>query len=171
MTPAMSAPLGSVEVRVLSPDEWPLWRDLRLRSLADAPDAFGSTLAREQAFAEEDWRSRLRTGAVVAFVDGVPAAMGSGFAVRDGWLQVVAMWTDPAYRRRGLSLRVLDVVVDRGLAEGRRVVLDVARGNPAARRAYESYGFTPTGESEPLRDGSPVQTDVMVLPETWTRHP
>lgn len=165
----MNNPVGRVEVRVLSPDEWPLWRDLRLRSLADAPDAFGSTLERERAHAEEDWRIRMQGGSVVAFVDGVPAAMGSSFAVRDGWQQVVAMWTDPAYRRRGLSLRVLDVVVDRALAEGRRVVLDVARGNPAARRAYEGYGFVPTGESGPLREGSPVQTDVMVLPEAWTR--
>jgi len=165
----MSEPLGSVEVRVLSPDEWRLWRDLRLRSLADAPDAFGSTLAREQAHTEEDWRVRMTGGSVVAFVDGVPAAMGSSFAVREGWQQVVAMWTDPAYRRRGLSLLVLDVVVDRALAQGRRVVLDVARGNPAARAVYERYGFTPTGESGPLRDDSPVQTDVMTLPETWTR--
>lgn len=166
-TPAMSS--GDLEVRVLSPDEWRLWRDLRLRSLADAPDAFGSTLEWEQAHTEEVWRDRMRSGSVVAFVDGVPAAIGASFPVRDGWQQVVAMWTDPAYRRRGLSLRVLDVIVDRALAEGRRVVLGVARGNPAARRAYEGYGFTPTGETEPLRDGSPVQTDVMVLPETWTR--
>jgi RimJ/RimL family protein N-acetyltransferase len=165
----MIDPIGQVEVRVLSPDEWRLWRELRLRALADAPDAFGSTLEREQGHTEEDWRIRMTSGSVVAFVDGVPAAIGSSFPVRDGWQQVVAMWTDPAYRRRGLSILVLDVVVDRALAEGRRVVLDVARGNPAARRAYERYGFTPTGESEPLRDGSAVQTDVMVLPETWTR--
>ena len=74
---------------------------------------------------------------MLATVDGVPAALGGGFRVRDGWMQVVAMWTDPAYRRRGLAVQVLDVVVAAARAEGRRLVLDVAQGNSAARNAYE----------------------------------
>ena len=41
-------------------------------------------------------------------------------------------------------------------AEGRRLVLDVARGNPAARTAYERYGFVATGESERIRRTAPT---------------
>jgi GNAT superfamily N-acetyltransferase len=158
-----------IQVRVLQPDEWEAWRDLRLRSLADSPDAFGSTLEREQAFQEADWRERLRSVAVLATVDGVPAAMGGGFRVREGWMQVIAMWTDPAYRGRGLSHQVLDVVVAAARGEGLRLVLNVTRGSLPARRAYERYGFEATGESEPLRPGSEVLTDLMVLPEPPTR--
>jgi ribosomal protein S18 acetylase RimI-like enzyme len=151
-------------VRVLPADEWRTWREIRLRSLAESPDAFGSTLAREQRFTEDDWRQRVGGLAVLATVDGVPAALGGGFRVRDGWMQVVAMWTDPAYRRRGLAARILDVVVAAARAEGRRLVLDVAEGNPAARTAYERYGFVATGESEPIREGSTARAHLMVLP-------
>lgn len=161
----MSDPEGTV-VRVLGPDDWRTWRDIRLRSLADAPEAFGSTLARERDFAEEDWLRWLTGVAVLATVDGVPAALGGGYRVRDGWMQVVAMWTAPAYRRRGLALRILDVVVTAARAEGRRLVLDVARGNPAARTAYERYGFVATGESERIRPDSTDLADLMVLPES-----
>ncbi|QIX27341.1 GNAT family N-acetyltransferase [Nocardioides sp. JQ2195] len=155
----------STVVRTLGPDEWQTWREIRLRSLADAPDAFGSTLAREQAFTEELWRDRMRSSPVVAFVDGVPAAMGGGFQIGDGLVQIIAMWTVPEFRRRGLSKLVLDELVRAIRARGHRVVLDVTRGNRAARTAYEHYGFVATGRAEPLREGSDLLVDEMVLPQ------
>ena len=44
------------EVRRIGPDDWELFRDIRLRSLADSPDAFGSTLERERAFRHAELR-------------------------------------------------------------------------------------------------------------------
>jgi ribosomal protein S18 acetylase RimI-like enzyme len=84
-------------------------------------------------------------------------------------VQVFAMWTDPAYRRRGLSRLVLERVVARAEARGLRVKLDVARGNGAARTAYERYGFVATGTCQPLREASSVVCEEMVLPESATR--
>ena len=161
--------LPGTEIRLLGPDDWQTWREIRLRSLADAPEAFGSTLQRERAYDEVVWRQRLQSVAVVVFVDGAPVALGGGYRVREGWMQVIAMWTDPAYRRRGLSLAVLDAVVAAGRGEGLRLLLDVAQGNPGARAVYERYGFEATGESEPIRPGSPQRCDLMVLPEPTTR--
>ena len=152
------------EVRRAGPDDWEAWRDLRLRSLADSPDAFGSTLDREQAFTREDWLDRLRSLAVLAFVDGVPVGLGSGFRIREGWVQVVAMWVEPAYRGRGLSRRILDLVVEGARAEGRRAALEVNVANPVARAAYLAYGFVPTGERGPLREGSDQVVEHLVLP-------
>ena len=154
------------EVRLLVPAEWEVWRDLRLRSLADSPDAFGSTLFRELAFAETDWRDRLRSMPVVAFVDGVPVALGGGYRIEPGWVQVVAMWTAPEHRGQGLAGLVLDLVVQTARLEDRRVALEVTRDNGPARAAYERYGFVATGASSPLREGSDVVTDEMVLPRS-----
>jgi GNAT superfamily N-acetyltransferase len=151
-------------VRHLTADDWELWRDLRLRSLADAPDAFGSTLERELGFTERDWRDRAGGFALVAVADGSPASIGAGFVPEDGCLHVVAMWTAPEHRGRGLAVRVLEAIATEARTQQRRLVLDVTRGNGAARRTYERFGFVPTGESSPLRPGSGVLVDRMELP-------
>ncbi|HEY9563268.1 MAG TPA: GNAT family N-acetyltransferase [Nocardioides sp.] len=153
----------SIEVRRLSADDWRDWRNLRLRSLVDSPDAFGSTSVREEAFTEETWRQRAEDS-TIAYVDGVPAAMGGSFDIDQQRTQIVAMWTDPAFRQRGLARLVLEDIVARARERGRRVMLDVTRGNDAARATYERFGFVATGRAGPLREGSDLLVDEMVLP-------
>jgi predicted GNAT family acetyltransferase len=96
------------ELRRLGPDDWEAFRDIRLRSLADSPDAFGSTLEREQAFTEADWRQRV-SGPVYVVDDPAPVAVGGVFD-NDGVGQIWGMWTDPEHRGRGHARRILDAV-------------------------------------------------------------
>lgn len=158
---------NSVEVREAGGDDWPLWRDLRLRALLDAPTAFGSTYARELAFTEPDWRDRLENpdGVVVlASHQGTPVGMGGGYQDLPGWLHVVAMWVDPAWRGRRVGHRILDGIAAWADRRGLRLHLDVAQANPAARTSYERYGFAATGQKRPIRDGATELVERMVLP-------
>ena len=116
------------EVRRVGPDDWEAWRDIRLRSLRDSPDAFGSTYEREAPFTEALWRERLTQGPrVLVLEDGEPVALGGGFPV-DAGLMVFGMWTDPAHRGRGHARAILDVVTG------------VGRRAAAARRAARGPG-------------------------------
>jgi ribosomal protein S18 acetylase RimI-like enzyme len=154
-----------VLVRRARPDDAAAWRELRLRALADAPTAFGSTLEREHSWSVEVYAERLAAGnSVLAFAGDLPIGIGAGFEHPAGWFHVVSIWVDPEHRRRGANRLILGELVSRARELGLQVHLDVTRGNDAARRAYERFGFVATGESEPLREGSPFVTERMVLP-------
>ena len=150
------------ELRRLGPDDWQVLRDIRLRALAESPDAFGSTLDRERDFDEKDWRRRLVRPVFAVLADDRPVAMAGAFT-DGGRLQVWGMWTDPAHRGRGHARALLDALVGDAVDEGRPVSLHVNTANSVARAAYESYGFVPTGELEPLRPGSDQRIELMRL--------
>ena len=159
-----AVPTDQAVVRYATEEDLEAWQDVRLRSLADAPEAFGSTVERELAFTDDEWRARLRPPAVLVLDGGRAVGLGGGFEVRPGVVLVVAMWLEPTWRGQGLSRRVLDLVVDWAREHDFEVELDVAREATAARAAYEKYGFVYTGDQARLREGSPVVTDRMVLP-------
>lgn len=81
---------------------------------------------------------------VVAGPDGLAAAVHFLFVADE--LEVVDVWVDRAHRRRGLAARLLRAASAAAHARGARVaLLDVRRGNAAARALYASLGFSAVG--------------------------
>lgn len=146
-----------MEIRRAAPDEWELSRDIRLRSLAEDPDAFCSSLERARGYDEATWRSRLALNdTVFAWADSTVIGTVTGKADPHDTTgrEVVAMWVDPAHRRSGAATALLDDLVRRAREAGAAsVALWVADDNHRAKRLYETYGFVPTGEREVMRPG------------------
>ncbi|MCC6236112.1 MAG: GNAT family N-acetyltransferase [Dehalococcoidia bacterium] len=156
-----------IEVRTYGPEDWQAYRSIRLAALDDAPHAFSSTLAREQAFAEADWRRRLEGGnlTLVAHVEGAPVGLAGGLhpGVYGGSTEaaraaahLVQMWVHPSMRGRGVG----DALV-RGVVDWARDLnfpalrLWVIADNAPARGLYARLGFTDTGARSTLRDDDP----------------
>jgi len=143
-----------VEVRELAKDDWELLRDVRLAALSEAPYAFGSTYAREAAFTEEQWRDRIQSRGVtfLGFLSdaGEPAGV-SGVYTADGVADLVSMWVRPSARGRGVGESLIEAAAGWAKARGYDTLyLWVTESNAPARRLYQRYGFTPTGERQPL---------------------
>ena len=140
------------------------WRLLRLESLQESPRAFGSTLAREQAFTDADWEARIGDLCFMAYDADDPVGLGGGYRPEPGRIEVVSMWVCPSHRGRGLSRKLLDAIVGRGRMENASFELYADSANAAARGAYLSYGFVPTGETKSLSADPEHLAERMVLP-------
>ncbi|WP_037604264.1 GNAT family N-acetyltransferase [Streptacidiphilus rugosus] len=151
-----------LELRILEADDWPIWRELRQAALAEAPSAFGSTLAEWQGPGDREvrWRARLEIPGgfnVVAVVDGRPAGMVSGVPDEEAEdaVELISMWVSPAARGQGVGDALMQAVEHWATGRGAaHIRLSVMPDNPRAAALYERHGFTDTGvPGDPLPDG------------------
>lgn len=73
---------------------------------------------------------------------GVLAAMAGERLHPPGWVEISAVCTDPAFRRRGLATRLVRAVAHGIRERGDHVFLHTAADNVRAIRLYEAIGFT-----------------------------
>lgn len=187
-----SIPAPGVTIRRLRAHDWPAYRAVRLRSLADAPYAFGSSLALEESWRPELWMARLtaaetsgrdcpliaedanananaNTAGDAGAANEAPAApLGLVYAKCDaeqaGVVNLFQMWVAPEARGRGVALALLQASIDWARSIGaQRVCLGVVCGNDAAARLYQRAGFRDVGAPEPLRPGSATLEQAMQL--------
>jgi ribosomal protein S18 acetylase RimI-like enzyme len=160
-------------VRRLGAYDWSAYRKLRLRSLADFPDAFGSTFDRESAQSDVHWMQRLAAGAASPWDAPLAVEQPDQF-VGLVWgridpsapetAHVFQMWVAPEARGLGVGRMLLDSVVGWAReANARRVVLNVTCGDTPATRMYSRAGFKAVGSPEPLRPGAAVLAQLMQL--------
>jgi GNAT superfamily N-acetyltransferase len=142
-------------IRRLGPADWAVLRDVRLTSLADAPEAFGSTYARECEFDEATWRDRVTHSAWFLASEG-ERAIGIVAGYYDAGspptqCHLVAMWVAREVRGTGVAGRLVETVVDWATRDGAtEVTLGVADGNERARSLYLKCGFVRTGLRLPM---------------------
>lgn len=158
-----------IELQDVGPDDWKLWRELRLAALAEAPYAFGSQLADWADAPEDRWRERLSVpGAyqVIASLDGTPVGMAGGFRAEEpGVAELVSMWIAPAGRGQGVGDALMTAIEDWARGTGATALkLSVVDGNDPAHNLYLRNGFADTDELGDLMPDGVHREIVMCKP-------
>jgi ribosomal protein S18 acetylase RimI-like enzyme len=146
-------------VRPVRADEWPRWRDVRVRMLREETSSFSSRWEDVARQPEEYWRDWVDAAAagttrrlfVAEQGDRWLGAVGCHLRVDRSEAQLISMWVAPDARGTGLAQELIRAVAawarERGCAG---VFLFVQEANAPARRLYERAGFKATGERESL---------------------
>ena len=152
---------ATIVIRPIQRDEGATLRDIRLRAIRDAPDAFAVSLAEALAQTDEGWTAwATRNAAGEASIMYVAEEAGTWIEMAGGVFDtfgprevahLISMWVDSAYRGQGLGRCLVEHVPgwarDRGV---RRLELWVTEHNGAGLALYAQCGFIATGESQPL---------------------
>ena len=153
-----------VNIRVFEAKEWNVYKNLRLSALADSPDAFGSTLAKETIRPDDEWSSRLALGVnssqdlpVLAEIDRQPIGLAWGRIDESNpdVANLYQVWVTPRHRRLRTGKMLLDAVISWASAKQARYLdLDVTCGDTPAVHLYTCAGFEPVGQPQPIRPGT-----------------
>jgi ribosomal protein S18 acetylase RimI-like enzyme len=168
----LPVPLGIlgrvVFLRVLTRDDWALWRDVRLAALAEAPQAFKSRIEDWEHGGEQLWRASFTspgTHNIVAFQHDRAVGMARGIAVNTGVCELRSVWVSPDSRGRQVGDRLIEAVASWALRSGANTLrLAVIPGNESAIGLYQRHGFAFSGQlGHSLADGRREQVMVKAL--------
>lgn len=154
------------QLRILAANNWPLWREVRVAALGDAPHAFKSRLADWHRGGAERWRARWAmpsTYNLVALLDGRTVGMASGIPGDSGVCELRSVWVSPRVRGRGVGDRLTAAVERWARKVGARTLkLAVFPDNEPAIALYQRNGFVVTDELGDLLSDGVTRERVMV---------
>jgi GNAT superfamily N-acetyltransferase len=139
-----------ISVRRATRDDWELLRAIRLESLQDTPEAYGSIYEDSVAWTDERWRAAASHWVYfLAQRDGRALGMISGGTndQHPGTCWMYAMYVTPAVRGTVTATRLVDAVDQWARDQGAsKLYLHVTSSVARARAFYEKVGFRPTGD-------------------------
>lgn len=156
---------GNTVVHLAGTDDRGIVRELRLRSLKESPEAFGSTyegtLARD---GDDYWERFLAVGpCFLATPSGADSPLGisrvmpgepAGDLSIGAAATIISVWVAPEARGTGAGRALIEACIawaGRHMPGG-QLRLDVVEANQAARRLYERCGFVAVGRDPDAPD-------------------
>ena len=148
--------MANIQIVTLTPEEWPLYKQIRLESLLMAPEAFSSSYAEVLQWPDSHWQERLvearsREKSYLLFakenerIVGIIGAYGpKGSEV----VEIISVYVTQEKRGQGVGIALMTEILEE-VGKGksfRKAVLTVNDGQIAAIALYRHFGFQTVGK-------------------------
>ena len=178
--------MTEITVRVLDVSEWSLYRDLRLRALAESPSSFTATLAEEADRDEQFWRDRMtRSHRLLAERGPTPQGIVSLGPYKEdpSAAEVFGLYVVPEARGTGVSWRLVEAAATLAIQQAYlQLYYWVGTDNGRAVGFAQNFGFRVTDYRRPSRSSDPepgeeiammlsLEPDATLAPNPTSRKP
>jgi len=157
--------IDAIDVRLFEPDEWQIYKAIRLKALQSDPGVFGSNYGREVVYTDEEWQARMTDatrGVFGVFHYGDIIGMTGVATSKDDPAAAVlwGSWLEKSWRGKGISERMYKARLDwaRAQPQFKRIIVAHRQSNTASKMANQKHGFVfthlehhvwPDGTEEP----------------------
>lgn len=142
--------MDELTVRVLEEDDWRDYREVRLASLEDSPQAFAATYAEEATRPEQYWRDCVASAdRVLVESDGVALGIATVDVAQDRPESgdLFDVWVTPAARNTGVAWRLVETAAAQAVHHGcTNLYYWVSTENGRAVAFASNAGFRVTSE-------------------------
>ena len=163
--------MAEIMVRVLGEADWSLYRDIRLRALAESPSSFTASLAEESGRDEQFWRDRMtRSHRLVAERGSVPQGIVSVGPCTDDstTAEIFGLYVVPAARGTGVSWRLVEAAANQATRDGYvQLYYWVGTDNGRAIGFANNFGFRTTDDRRPANPSEAEFGEDQIALELW----
>ncbi len=160
--------MTGIQIIKLKPEEWPLYRQIRLEALLNDPQAFGPAYADSLHYPDTFWQGRLqdaqageRSWLLFAREDDRLVGMIGAFRPEESnEVHIVAVYVSPDKRGQGIGNALMDAILAgvSHLAAVQKAVLGVNKTQVAAVALYQRFGFQVVGEKSGVMGDGQMHT-------------
>ena len=135
-----------MKIKILTQDDWSIWKSLRLEALKNAPLSFGSSYEEEVLLSDADFQDRLNKGYVLgAFVGNLLVSCVGFYALNSHKTKhrgvLWGMYTHTEHRGKGIATALLQTLIKHARAQVTQLHLTCVVSNVEACAFYQKQGF------------------------------
>jgi len=140
-----------ITIRQIQPNDWELFKSLRLKAMSDAPQAFGETLEEAKQMPDSRWKALTKCNSegresICALAFNIKEPIGIIVGGLDDHVKdrahVVTAWIEPGLRGKGIAESLFRFISDWADIAGAKVLTaEVNMHNLRAQAFYRKMGF------------------------------
>lgn len=135
-----------MKIRMLTVDDWQIWKDIRLEALQNSPENFGSAYEEELNWSDAEFQDGLTKSNIFgAFIKNRLAACASFYSLASLKTKhrgvIWGMYTRPEYRGQGIASALIQTVITHARSHVVQLHLTCVADNLIGIHFYQRHGF------------------------------
>ena len=137
-------------IKRLEPDDWRLWKDIRLEALKIDPESFGGAYEEETLKTDEYWRQNLEDHYLLGLFEAEQLVATAGFHQLTSKKlchrgMIFSVFTKKQARQKGYSRHLLQEIITYAKSHVKQLHMHCSTKNKEVLTFYQSLGFTVYG--------------------------